>query len=228
MAKHILLVDDEPRIQDVVEYALSREGYEVTCLASGQAALARLAHESFDLIVLDVMLPDIDGLEICRTVRKTSRVPILFLSARGDEVDRIVGLELGGDDYLVKPFSPRELIARVRAVLRRFEGGGEPKAVASCKTYGPLELDPERFEVRYSGVRITLTATEFALLLALYERPGVVLSRAQLLDKAYPGEVHITERTLDTHVRRIRAKFRVAGGDPIATMHGVGYKANVP
>jgi two-component system OmpR family response regulator len=224
MAKHILLVDDESRIQDVVEYALTKEGYRVTCLSNGQAALARLAQESFDLVVLDVMLPDVDGLEICRTVRKSSKVPILFLSARGDEVDKIVGLELGGDDYVVKPFSPRELVARVRAVLRRFENGQESEP-PHARVYGALELDPERHEARYSGQRILLTATEFALLLALYERPGVVLSRAQLLDKAYPGDVHVTERTLDTHVRRIRAKFRIAGGDPISTVHGVGYKA---
>ena len=224
MAKHILLVDDEPRIQDVVEYALTKEGYRVTCLSNGHAALARLAQETFDLVVLDVMLPDVDGLEICRTLRKSSKVPILFLSARGDEVDRIVGLELGGDDYLVKPFSPRELVARVRAVLRRFENGQESEP-PRARVYGALELDPERHEARYSGQRIVLTATEFALLLALYERPGVVLSRAQLLDKAYPGDVHVTERTLDTHVRRIRAKFRIAGGDPVSTVHGVGYKA---
>ncbi|MGC4067925.1 MAG: response regulator transcription factor [Polyangiaceae bacterium] len=203
---------------------MTKEGYRVTCQSNGQAALARLAQESFDLVVLDVMLPDVDGLEICRTVRKSSKVPILFLSARGDEVDRIVGLELGGDDYLVKPFSPRELVARVRAVLRRFESGQEPEP-PRARVYGALVLDPERHEARYGGQRIPMTATEFALLLALYERPGVVLSRAQLLDKAYPGDVHVTERTLDTHVRRIRAKFRMAGGDPISTVHGVGYKA---
>lgn len=224
MAKHILLVDDETRIQDVVEYALSKEGYRVTCLTDGRSALARLANESFDLVILDVMLPDIDGLEICRTLRKTSKVPILFLSARGDEVDRIVGLELGGDDYLVKPFSPRELVARTRAVLRRFDHANE-RELPRARVYGALELDPERHEARYAQQRVILTATEFALLLALYERPGVVMSRAQLIDKAYSGDVHITERTLDTHVRRIRAKFRSLGGDPIATVHGVGYKA---
>lgn len=224
MPKHILLVDDESRIQDVVEYALAKEGYQVTCLSTGQAALARLEHELFDLIVLDVMLPDIDGLEICRTIRKTSKVAILFLSARSDEVDKIVGLELGGDDYLVKPFSPRELVARVRAILRRFDNGNDSEPPKK-RVYGALELDPERHEARYLGRSVTLTATEFALLLALYERPGVVLSRGQLLDKAYPGDIHVTERTLDTHVRRIRAKFRVVGGDPIATVHGVGYKA---
>jgi two-component system, OmpR family, response regulator len=224
MAKHILLVDDESRIQDVVEYALTKDGFRVTCLSDGHSALARLENEAFDLVILDVMLPDLDGLEICRTIRKTSKVPILFLSARGDEVDRIVGLELGGDDYLVKPFSPRELVARVRAVLRRFDNASEPEA-PRVRTYGMLELDRERHEARYAGQRIVLTATEFALLLALYERPGVVLSRAQLIDKSYHGEVHITERTLDTHVRRIRAKFRSVGGDPISTVHGVGYKA---
>jgi two-component system, OmpR family, response regulator len=224
MPKHILLVDDESRIQDVVEYALVKEGYRVTCLSDGHSALARFPNESFDLLILDVMLPDLDGLELCRTIRKTSRVPILFLSARGEEVDRIVGLELGGDDYLVKPFSPRELVARVRAVLRRFESASEPEP-PRVRVYGALEIDPERHEARYLGQRITLTATEFALLLALYERPGVVLSRSQLMEKSHHGEVHITERTLDTHVRRIRAKFRSAGGDPITTVHGVGYRA---
>ena len=225
MAKHILLVDDESRIQDVVEYALSREGYRVTCVDSGRAALDRLSNEPFDLLILDVMLPDVDGLSICRQVRATSKVPILFLSAKGDEVDRIVGLELGADDYVVKPFSPRELLARVRAVLRRFDNPSllEPPR---ARVYGALELDPERHQARYAGRRIELTATEFAMLLALYERPGVVLSRIQLMEKAYSGDVHVTERTLDTHVRRIRAKFRMAGGDPITTVHAVGYKAS--
>jgi two-component system, OmpR family, response regulator len=224
MPKHILLVDDESRIQDVVEYALSREGYRVTCADSGKAALARLSSESFDLVILDVMLPDVDGLSICRQLRATSKVPILFLSAKGDEIDRIVGLELGADDYVVKPFSPRELLARVRAVLRRFESSSAPEP-PRARAYGALELDPERHEARYAGQRIELTATEFAILLALYERPGIVLSRGQLMEKAYPGDVHVTERTLDTHVRRIRAKFRSVGGDPIATVHSVGYKA---
>lgn len=224
MAKHVLVVDDETRIQDVVEYALVKEGYRVTCLSAGSSALTRLQSEVFDLVILDVMLPDVDGLEICRTIRKSSKVPILFLSARGDEIDRVLGLELGGDDYLVKPFSPRELVARVRAILRRFDQASGPELPVARK-YGQLEIDPERHEARYSRQSVLLTATEFALLVALYERPGVVLSRTQLIDKAYPGDVHVTERTLDTHVRRIRTKFRMLGGDPIATVHGVGYKA---
>lgn len=224
--KHILVVDDESRIRDVVEYALSKEGYRVTAVGDGQTALARLLSESFDLVVLDVMLPGLDGLEVCRSLRKTSRLPIVFLSARGEEVDRIVGLELGGDDYLVKPFSPRELVARVRAVLRRMETpSGDAADCTSTLQSGRLSLDPERHEVRWDGKPVELTSTEFALLLALYERPGVVFSRVQLMQRAYQGDVHVTERTLDTHVRRIRAKFREAGGDPIATVHGVGYKA---
>ena len=228
--KHILLVDDEKRIREVVEYALVKSGYRVTALAEGEPVLGLLATDAPDLIVLDITLPGIDGLELCRRIRATSAIPVLFLSARADEVDRIVGLELGGDDYLVKPFSPRELTARVRAVLRRFEaaedlrakGKPSPRVLIS----GKLEIDPERFEVRFAGQRISLTATEFAVLCALYERPGIVLSRAQLLERAYAADLHVTERTLDSHVRRIRAKFRAYDGDPIATVHGVGYKAS--
>jgi two-component system OmpR family response regulator len=173
------------------------------------------------------MLPGLDGLEVCRRIRSHRQTPILFLSARADEVDRIVGLELGGDDYLVKPFSPRELVARVRAVLRRFEAAAEPRdAPSRLLTHGAFTLDPDRHEASYSGARVTLTATEFAVLAALIERPGIVLSRAQLAQRAYTDDLHVTERTLDSHVRRIRAKFRAVGGDPIATVHGVGYKAS--
>lgn len=225
-AKHILVVDDERRIREVVEYALAKEGYRVSSAADGAQALAAFERDAPDLVVLDVMLPGIDGLELCRRMRRTSSAPILFLSARSDEVDRIVGLEVGGDDYLVKPFSPRELLARVRAVLRRFQAAEQksepsPRALLS---QGRLELDKERFEARFAGTLVALTSTEFALLCALLERPGVVLSRAQLMQRAYTGEV-VTERTLDSHVRRIRAKFRAFSADPIATVHGVGYKA---
>jgi two-component system OmpR family response regulator len=228
--KHVLLVDDEKRIREVVEYALAKSGYRVTALAEGEPVLELLAEDPPDLIVLDVTLPGIDGLELCRRIRARGTTPILFLSARSDEVDRIVGLELGADDYLVKPFSPRELVARVRAVLRRFEAAEERsahKTASRVLRHGKLEIDPERFDVRFDGQRIGLTATEFAVLSALYERPGVVLSRGQLLERAYATDIHVTERTLDTHVRRIRAKFRGSGGDPIATVHGVGYKAGV-
>ncbi|HWZ89074.1 MAG TPA: response regulator transcription factor [Polyangiaceae bacterium] len=228
-AKHVLIVDDEKRIREVVEYALQKNGYRVSSVADGPAALSAVERDPPDLVVLDVMLPGLDGLEVCRRIRSHRQTPILFLSARADEVDRIVGLELGGDDYLVKPFSPRELVARVRAVLRRFEAAAEPREPASrLLQHGAFSLDADRHEASYAGARVTLTATEFAVLAALIERPGIVLSRAQLLQRAYADDLHVTERTLDSHVRRIRAKFRAVGGDPIATVHGVGYKASDP
>jgi two-component system OmpR family response regulator len=230
-SKHVLLVDDEKRIREVVEYALDKSGYRVTAVSDGALALAALARDPADLVVLDIMLPGLDGWEVCRRIRQQSAVPILFLSARGDEVDRIVGLELGGDDYLVKPFSPRELVARVRAILRRFEAGSLAAAGASAPLaararleHGEIEIDAERFEVRFAGQLLVLTPTEFTVLAALFERPGIVLSRAQLLQRIH-SDVHVTERTLDSHVRRIRAKFKSLGADPIVTVHGVGYKA---
>jgi len=235
--KHVLVVDDEARIRQVVEYALVREGFRVSLAADGQSALDLAARDPPDLVVLDVMLPEIDGLEVCRTLRRGSRLPVLFLSARAEEVDRIVGLELGGDDYLTKPFSPRELVARVRAVLRRFEDAmivareSQPGEQARGSRRPPLthqgiEIDFERHEVRFAGERIDLTRTELGVLAALLERPGVVLDRAQLSRRGHEGGVVITERTIDTHVRRIRQKFGALGLDPITTVHGVGYKAS--
>jgi len=226
--KHVLIVDDEKRIREVVEYALQKDGFRVSSVADGLSALAAVEREPPDLVVLDVMLPGLDGLAVCRKLRVHRQTPILFLSARADEVDKIVGLELGGDDYLVKPFSPRELVARVRAVLRRFEARSvEAKPSATnALSCGKLTLDLERHEATFSGTRVQLTATEFQVLAALLERPGVVLSRAQLLQRADADDAHATERTLDSHVRRIRAKFRPLGADPIETVHGVGYRAS--
>ncbi|HEX7670879.1 MAG TPA: response regulator transcription factor [Polyangiaceae bacterium] len=243
--RHVLIVDDELRIREVVEYALVREGFRVSHAADGQAALDLAERDPPDLVVLDVMLPEIDGLEVCRTLRRRSRAPILFLSARSEEVDRIVGLELGGDDYLAKPFSPRELVARVRAVLRRVEdaradgaasGARPPDAAAAIAVragqrsrslvHQDIEIDFERHEVRCGGGRVDLTPTELGVLSALLERPGVVLSRAQLVERGRSGGTVITERTIDTHVRRIRRKFSEHGTCPITTVHGVGYKAS--
>jgi len=243
VSKHILVVDDEARIREVLLYALQKEWFRVSAVADGKAALEAVEAGGIDLVVLDVMLPELDGLEVCRRIRAKGRVPILFLSARGEEIDRIVGLELGGDDYLTKPFSPRELVARVRAVFRRVEAPSAPDAAQGSQAgqsaqsaqtntkrsllcHGPIQLDVERHEARYDGRLVPLTATEFGVLGALLERPGVVLSRGQLMQRAYRYDNLITERTIDTHVRRIRAKFRAAGGDPIATVHGVGYKAH--
>ena len=224
--KHVLVVDDEKRIREVVEYALAKAGFRVTTAADGEQGLAAFEADEPDVVVLDVMLPGSDGLEVCRRIRAKRPTPIVFLSARNDEVDRIVGLELGGDDYLTKPFSPRELVARVRAVLRRFDSAAAvPSPERRTLRHGELVVDPERHEVSHAGRRVVLTATEFALLAALVERPGVVFTRAQLMRRAYDSDVHVTERTLDTHVRRIRAKFRALGADPIETVHGVGYRA---
>jgi two-component system OmpR family response regulator len=225
VSKHILVVDDEARIREVLLYALKKEGFTVTAVADGPAAIAAVDAGGVDLVVLDVMLPELDGLEVCRRLRAKHRVPILFLSARGEEIDRIVGLEIGGDDYLSKPFSPRELVARVRAVFRRVEAPPAVPQKPPTQKHGAIEIDVDRHEVRYAGRLVPLTPTEFGVLGALLERPGVVLSRGQLMQRAYRYDNLITERTIDTHVRRIRAKFREAGGDPIATVHGVGYKA---
>lgn len=225
MSRQVLVVDDEARIREVVQYALEREGYRVSSVDDGNQAVDALTRGAFDLVVLDVMLPGLDGLEVCRRVRASSKVPILFLSARSDEIDRVLGLELGGDDYLVKPFSPRELVARVKAVLRRAEAKDDAPERTKL-THGAITIDLERHEVTWGSARVVLTPTELGLLAALLERPGIVLSRGQLMQRAYSYDNLVTERTIDTHVRRIRAKFRALGaGDPIATVHGVGYKA---
>jgi two-component system OmpR family response regulator len=225
LSQHILVVDDEARIREVVQYALEREGYRVTVTGDGARALELGRRDDVDLIVLDIMLPELDGLEICRRLRAQARTPILFLSARSEEIDRVLGLELGGDDYLTKPFSPRELTARVRAVLRRTAGAEEPAAPSTNLTHGKLRIDLDRHEARCDGEPVSLTATELGLLVAIYERPGVVLSRGQLMRRAYAYDNLVTERTIDTHVRRIRGKFRRFAWDPIATVYGVGYKA---
>ncbi|MDD9935547.1 MAG: response regulator transcription factor [Myxococcales bacterium] len=225
-SRHILVVDDEARIREVVQYALEQAGHRVTTAADGARAATVLEQRDVDLVVLDVMLPDTDGLELCTRIRAAGNgTPILFLSAKGGEIDRVVGLEVGGDDYLTKPFSPRELVARVKAVLRRGQARAEadppPEAVLRA---GRVSLDEARHEARCDAHLIELTATEFEVLAALLRRPGIVLSRAQLVEQAYGGATHVTERTVDTHVRRIRAKFRAHGATPIQTVHGVGYK----
>lgn len=238
----VLVVDDEPRIREVLQFALEREGYKVATAGDGSAALAKIAEGGVDLMLLDVLMPELDGLQVCRRLRQTgSSLPVIFLSSRTEVVDRILGLELGGDDYVPKPFSPREVASRIKAVLRRraaprpalapSEGGGEVLA------HGALELDIVRHEVRAGTSKVDLTPTEFELLRALLESPGRLLSRTDLIAKVYKvqpeppaGEgdspsAEVTERTVDTYVRRIRAKFRPLGMDPVETVHGLGYKA---
>jgi two-component system OmpR family response regulator len=219
----ILIADDEANIRDVVQYALERDGYQVEAVADGQAALARIEAGGIDLVVLDVLMPELDGLNLCRKLRERGDVPIIFLSSRTEEADRILGLELGGDDYVTKPFSPRELSTRVKAVLRRVAArrGEEASPVI---VYGRLVLDPAAHELRVDGEKIALTVTEFRVLAAILERPGRVLTREQLIDRAYEPGLHVSERTIDTHIRRIRAKLRRFDVNPIETIHGLGYK----
>jgi len=227
--KTILVVDDDNNIREVLRFALGKAGYTVVEAEDGAAALTLFAKQAPDLLILDVMMPELDGTEVCRAIRKSSRVPIIFLSSRDEDMDRIIGLELGGDDYVTKPFSPRELVERVKALLRRLEPldatPGAPKAeLKPVQTHGRLRVDPNLFQVTWDGKEVTLTATEFALVAALLGYPGKVYSRQELMDRAIGDDVVVTDRTIDSHVRRIRRKFESVGADPIDTVHGVGYR----
>jgi two-component system, OmpR family, response regulator len=223
MSNRILVVDDEPHIRDVITFALERAGMTVSSARDGAEALAAWRRTMPDLIVLDIGMPELDGLDVCRQIRKTSDVPILFLSARDEEVDRIIGLEIGGDDYVSKPFSPRELVARVKAILKRVAGSAP--ATRDTIGRGPLRLDRSAHSATWSEVPVALTALEFEVLAALLGRPEMVFSREQLMTSAYGGSVHVSERTIDSHVRNLRAKFVSAGcASIITTVHGVGFK----
>ena len=222
----ILVADDEANIRDVVQYALERDGHRVLLARDGAEAFAEVLRGGIDLVVLDVLMPELDGLDVCRRIRSLGSMPVIFLSSRAEETDRIVGLELGGDDYVTKPFSPRELATRVKTVLRRTRGEPEPAPVrAEVLRHGAVELDRPKHEVRVNGRRLSLTVTEFGVLEALLEQPGHVLTRAQLMQRIHADDTHVSERTIDTHVKRVRAKLRAAGVDPVETVHGLGYRA---
>jgi two-component system OmpR family response regulator len=223
----ILIVDDDRHIREVVRFALEQAGHRVYEAADGRAALARFAAEPVDAVVLDIIMPEEDGLEVCRKIRAQSTVPILFLSSRDDEFDRVLGLEIGADDYVTKPFSPRELVARVKAMLRRVALEQQPVTEADAPqtlAQGPLRLDPARHRCWWSETEITLTVTEFALLKALFGMPGRAYNRDELVDRVWGPGHHITDRTIDSHVRRIRQKCRAVGDDPIETVYGLGYR----
>jgi len=223
--QRILVVDDDAPLREVVRYALARDDFTVVEAADGEEALRLFAEHRPDLVVLDVNLPYLDGLSVCRELRATSGVPILFLSCRGDEVDRVLGLDLGGDDYVTKPFSPRELVSRVKAILRR----GESVVSAEADLIlGALRVAVASHQVFASDVEIRLTATEFRILSGLARARTRVLDRTQLARDAYPDGRSVSERTLDSHVRRIRAKLRPHGLDPIETVHGVGFRLRSP
>lgn len=214
----VLVADDDPHLREVVSYALRRAGYAVVEAEDGRGALGACGR--VDLVVLDIVMPELDGLEACRQIRVLSRVPIIFLSSRDEEFDRVLGLELGADDYLTKPFSPRELVARVKAVLRR----GAPEPAAPVLRHGRVSLDPEAHRAFCDAQPVEMTVTEFALLRVLLSKPGKAWSRETLIEQAYGENYHLSDRTLDSHVRRIRAHFRPFGLDPIETVHGLGYR----
>jgi two-component system, OmpR family, response regulator len=225
----VLVVDDDPGIRDVVCFALQKAGYATTTAADGEQALKRFAADPPALVVLDILMPELDGVEVCRRLRADARgkaTPIVFLSSKDDEVDRIVGLEVGGDDYVAKPFSPRELVARVRAVLRRTAAFHATAGVAQEErlTHGRLSLDPQRYVAFWDGQPLALTLTEFGILRTLLRRPGHVCTRDALMNEAYELHKIVSDRTIDSHVRRVRAKFAALGADPVETVHGVGYK----
>lgn len=219
-----MVVDDDPHIREVVAFALEAAGHEVHGRADGLAAVDGVHTLGPDLVVLDIMMPGLDGIEACRRIRTESSVPILFLSARDEEVDRIIGLEVGGDDYLTKPFSKRELVARVKAMLRRVELDRTPvRPKAQVRRQGLLALDVDRFEVTWSGHPVVLTVTEFGVLETLMSTPGKVFTRGELVERAYRFDNHVSERTIDTHVKRIRRKFGSKSA-PIETVFGLGYR----
>lgn len=221
----ILVVDDEPNIREVICFALDRAGMTTVTAGNGTQAMMSFRTGKIDLIVLDIGMPDMDGLEVCRQVRKSSSVPILFLSARDEEIDRILGLEIGGDDYVTKPFSPRELVARVKAILKRTGAIGGSSDTERDITVGELRLDRAGRAVTFAGSAVMSTALEFAILEALMGRPGMVFSREQLMIAAYGPMTYVSDRTIDSHIRNIRAKFAAIGAlNVISTVHGVGFK----
>jgi len=224
MGQRILVVDDEPDLLELVRVNLSQAGFEVETAETGRQALERARRSAPDLLILDLMLPDLSGTEVCRHLRADSalgEVPIIMLTARADEVDRVVGLEIGADDYVTKPFSPRELTLRVRAVLRRRQPGGP--GGSQVLERAALRLDPERHRCFVEQTEIELTAKEFALLRGLMMRPGRVMTREQLLDDVWGTDIAVTTRTIDTHLKRLREKLGPAS-HLIETVRGVGYR----
>jgi DNA-binding response OmpR family regulator len=225
MGKRILVIDDEPMIVESVSYTLNQEGYEVQTAKDGEAGLELALTEEPDLILLDLMLPGLNGTEVCRQIRKVSEVPIIMLTAKEGEIDRILGLELGADDYVVKPFSMRELLARIKSVLKRVNAVCKPAESQSLKN-GDLVIDLLGHEVGVKGVKVDLSSKEFDLLRILANHPGQVLTREQLLNLVWGNDFYGDSRTVDVHIRWLREKIEEDPGDPkyILTVRGVGYK----
>lgn len=219
----ILVVDDDPRLRDLVRMALEPHGFRVRTARDGQEALTDAARDAPDLIVLDVGMPKADGFEVCRRIRQSSEVPILFLTAHDEEVDRVLGFELGADDYVTKPFSPRELVARIKAILKRSEAGATNGRAALGR--GAVELDAGAFTCSVSGRAVALTSTEFSLLERLMRAPDRVHTRVALIEGIWGVGAQISDRTFDSHLRNLRRKLAEAGcADAVETLHGVGIR----
>ncbi|MEC9285727.1 MAG: response regulator transcription factor [Pseudomonadota bacterium] len=218
----VLVVDDDAHIRDVVCFALRREGFEAVEASTGRTAIQKFETEQPDLVVLDVLMPEGDGIAVCEQIRQSSAAPIIFLSSKDAEADRIKGLDIGGDDYVTKPFSVRELVARVKAHLRRLQE--QPKELDSSLSIGPLNINVESRAARIDNETLDLTRTEFDLLTAMAREDGKVLAREKLMSGAYAANRIVSDRTIDSHIRRLRKKLRNLGVDPIHTVHGVGFR----
>ncbi|TCP37047.1 response regulator transcription factor [Sphingomonas sp. BK235] len=230
MTATIALVDDDRNILTSVSIALQAEGFLTRVYSDGETALKALTDNPPDLAIFDIKMPRMDGLELLRRLREKSRVPVIFLTSKDDELDEALGLAMGADDYIAKPFSQRLLIARIRAILRRTEGApaaeSEDAAAQGPIERGRLVMDPARHRVSWDGQAVTLTVTEFLILETLAQRPGIVKTRNQLMDAAYQDDIYVDDRTIDSHIKRVRRKFREvdAGFDSIETLYGAGYR----
>ncbi len=228
MAETITLVDDDKNILTSVSIALEGEGYKVTTHTEGQAALLAMTDRAPDLAVLDIKMPGMDGMELLNRLRRVSTVPVIFLTSKDEEIDEMLGLKMGADDYIRKPFSQRLLIERIRAVLRRTEAAAKPSSGDDGELLirGDLRLDPTRHECVWRGAEVQLTVTEFLLLQALVKHTGHVKSRDQLMDAAYGDNIYVDDRTIDSHIKRLRRKFKAADNDftGIETLYGLGYR----
>ncbi len=225
MPRTILIADDDGHIRELLAFAFAKAGLETVEAADGEAALAAVARQRVDLVVLDINMPRLDGLETCRRLRAAGDIPILFLSSRDDEIDRVLGIELGADDYVVKPFSPREVVARSMAILRRASPKPPPLPSAQRIDHAQLTIDAESWQASWAGGAIPLTVTEFTILHTLAVMPSKVFSRDAIIDRLHGPGFAVTDRTIDSHIRNLRAKFAQVGGhDVIETRAGIGYR----
>jgi len=225
MSQLILVVDDDPHIRQLLAFALAKAGYRTEEAADGEEALVRVEAAPPDLVILDINMPRMNGLEVCRRIRALGNLPVLFLSSRDDEIDRVLGIELGADDYVVKPFSPREVVARVTAILRRAVIRPPPPQAGAVFMRGRLRLDQESWSAAWNGGDVALTVTEFTILTTLAGAPFKVFTRDAIIDRLRGPGFAVTDRTIDSHIRNLRGKFaRVGGSDLIETRAGVGYR----